>query len=493
MKYIVTSEEMKKYDRFTIEEIGIPGMVLMERAALAVSEQISRILSDAKPEDTRVLIMAGMGNNGGDGLALARLLSEKGYSVTVWCVGKEEKASAQWRQQREILRKYPVATGTKDDGKEYTILVDALFGVGLSREVEGEYAEAINAFNQKSAYKLAVDIPSGLDADTGRMLGCAVRADMTVTFGFGKRGLVMFPGCEYTGEIIVADIGISEHSFAGEVPGMFCYEEEAVELMPRRRRDGNKGTFGKVLMVAGSVNMAGAAILAGKAAYRAGAGMVKLITPQENRVILQETLPEALLGSLNDLKESLNWADVVAIGPGIGKSEAAKKCLRTVLEQEGYPLLIDADGLNLLAEDSDLRKLVKERRSDVIFTPHVGELGRLTGKSVKELKRDLSASAMDLARELKAIIVAKDARTFICKENMPICINIRGNSGMATAGSGDVLAGMIAAFLAQGMNAFEAACVGVYIHACAGENASLKLGEHGVMAGDIAEAVAALQ
>lgn len=502
MKYLVTSEEMKKYDYNTIEKIGIPGMVLMERAAIAVLAQIERYFAVQKriAQDNfekgkagiRILVLAGMGNNGGDGLALARLLVEKGYSVDVWCVGNEEKASEQWRKQREILQNYPVKVGTKVADGEYTILVDALFGVGLSRQVEGEYAEAIERFNQKNGYKIAVDVPSGLDSDTGKVFGCAVKADLTVTFGFCKRGLVLYPGCEYAGEVVTADIGITELCFCGELPQMFCYNEDVRELMPGRVGSGNKGTFGKVLLVAGSVNMAGAAILAAKAAYRAGAGMVKVITPSENRVIIQETIPEALLGTVEDLEESLNWADVVAIGPGIGKEKSAQECLQTVILQSELPLLIDADGLNLLAENKGLQQSLTDRTSEVILTPHVGELARLTDKSVMELKENLSLHAMELARQMQAIVVAKDARTFVCKENMPICVNIKGNSGMATAGSGDVLAGVITALLAQGMSSFEAASVGVYVHACAGDSVAAELGEHGVMAGDLAEKIGGL-
>lgn len=502
MKYLVTSEEMKKYDNHTIEGIGIPAMVLMERAALAVVEQISSRfespkrpdvnVQNKKPSELRVCILAGMGNNGGDGLAVARLLSEKGYPVDVCLVGDEAKASVQWKQQREILRNFPVSVGTKIPEREYNIWVDALFGVGLSRNVEGLYAQMIEQMNRKKGYKIAVDVPSGLDSDTGAVLGCAVKADLTVTFAFCKRGLVLYPGCEYAGEVVTADIGITKRSFLGEAPQMFCYEEPVSALLPVRDAGGNKGSFGKVLLVAGSVNMAGAAILAARAAYRVGAGMVKVITPSENRVIIQETLPEALLGTVADLEESLGWADVVVIGPGIGKSQDAEECLKTVLAKSKQPLVLDADGLNLLAEDKELQKTLRESKREVILTPHVGELSRLTGKSIGVLKENLSLHAMELAKHLRGIVVAKDARSFVCKENMPVCVNIRGNSGMATAGSGDVLAGIIGALLAQGMRSFEAASVGVYLHACAGDLAAAELGEHAVMAGDIAEKISAL-
>lgn len=489
MKYLVTSGEMKKYDNNTIEKIGIPGMVLMERAALAVLEEIRKRFEGKNAAKLSVLVLAGVGNNGGDGLALARLLTEQGIRTDIWCVGNEEKASEQWKQQREILCHYSVSIGSKAPDSEYTILVDALFGVGLSREVGGEYAKVIENFNERKGYRIAIDVPSGLNADTGRVSGCTVRADLTVTFGFCKRGLMLYPGCEYAGEVVTADIGITERSFYGELPGMFYYDEPVSNLLPVRAPDGNKGTFGKVLLVAGSVNMAGAAVLAAKAAYRIGAGMVKVITPPENRVILQTTVPEVLLGTAEDLEESLKWADVAVVGPGIGKSGEAKECLRIVVTESRLPLLIDADGLNLLAEDSMLQDALSARAGDVILTPHVGELSRLTGESVASLKEDLPFYAKKLAERFHAVVAAKDARTFICAENSAVCVNVRGNSGMATAGSGDVLAGVIAGLLAQRMQSFEAASVGVYVHALAGECAAESLGEYAVMAGDIAEKV----
>jgi len=231
-----------------------------------------------------------------------------------------------------------------------------------------------------------VDIPSGLDADTGRVLGETVKADVTVTFGFCKRGLVFYPGCEYAGKVITTEIGITEHSFLGETPTMFYYDESVKDLVPPRPLNGNKGTFGKVLVIAGSVNMAGAAVLAAKAAYRTGAGMVKVITPPENRVIIQEALPEALLGTIENLEESLNWADVVLIGPGIGKEEEALRSLRRVLQEREMPLVIDADALNLLAEQEELQEALAVRAGETVLTPHVGEFSRLTNERISVLK-----------------------------------------------------------------------------------------------------------
>ncbi len=488
MKYLVTSAEMKRYDSNTINKIGIPGLVLMERAALAIFMQIEKFFERERNAERSIMILAGVGNNGGDGLALARLLLDRGYKVGIWCVGKEDKETEQWKQQATILKRYGVNDFSSNIRElEYTILVDALFGVGLSREVTGEYAEAIMFFNQKKGFKVAVDIPSGLDADSGSILGCAVKADMTVTFAFGKRGLFLYPGCEFAGEVIIAEIGITEKSFFGEIPTMYYYDEIAKVMLPARRGDSNKGTFGKVLLIAGSMNMAGAAILAAKAAYRTGAGMVKVITPPENRIVLQTAVPEALLGNIIDLEDALDWADVVVIGPGMGKGEVATESLKCVIEKSSLPLVIDADGLNLLAEDEELQQILADREGGVIVTPHVGELARLVRREISVLKENLPLWGMRLAERLHVVVVAKDARTFVCQDNKPVCVNVRGNSGMATAGSGDVLAGVIAGLLAQRRNTFEAAAEGVYLHALAGECVAKEMGEHAVMAGDIIE------
>lgn len=491
VRYLVTAEEMKEYDSNTIERIGIPGMVLMERAALSVMEYILKHWKKGS-----ALILAGMGNNGGDGLALARLLAEEGWQVEVWCVGNEEKATGQWKAQRHILDSYPVDFSSIPGRNEYTIMVDALFGVGLSREITGEYARAVTEFRSRAGFKLALDIPSGIDSDTGKVWGSAVKADATVTFGFVKRGLGLYPGCEWAGEIVLADIGIAERSFFGREPGTFTFTGELEKLLPDRAGDGNKGTFGKILLVAGSVNMAGAAVLAAKAAYRTGAGMVKVITPEENRTILQTAVPEALFGTRRELAEGLDWADVVVLGPGIGKSQSVGNDLRQVLQYGKKPLVIDADGLNLLAESSELQQLLEkqwEKGRPVALTPHVGELSRLTGVSVRELKQSLIKYGTELAKRFHVIVTAKDARTFVCRESGSAYLNLCGNSGMATAGSGDVLSGITGALLAQVEDAFTAAALAVYIHGKAGDAAAARKGLRGCMAGDIVEALTELE
>lgn len=491
VRYLVTAEEMKEYDSNTMDRIGIPGMVLMERAALAAMDFILK-----RWEKGNALILAGVGNNGGDGLALARLLAEKGWQVEVWCVGNPEKAAGQWKAQRNILESYPVDFSSIPGRTEYTIMVDALFGVGLSREITGEYARAVTEFQGRGGFKLALDIPSGIDSDTGGVWGIAVKADATVTFGFMKRGLGLYPGCQWAGEIVLADIGITERSFFGREPETFTFTGEPETLLPDRAEDGNKGTFGKILLTAGSVNMAGAAVLAAKAAYRAGAGMVKIITPEENRAILQTAVPEALFGTQWELAEGLEWADAVVIGPGIRKSQSAVNNLRQVLKYGDKPLVIDADGLNLLAENSELQQLLEEQGKkgrQVVLTPHVGELSRLTGVPVRKLKQSLVKYGTELAKRFHVIVTAKDARTFVCRESGSAYCNLCGNNGMATAGSGDVLSGITGALLAQTEDAFTAAALAVYVHGRAGDAAADRKGRRGCMAGDIVEALTYLE
>lgn len=490
MKYLVTSQEMKQYDKNTIEYLGIPGPVLMERAALA-AEDFLKERFDAVKERTKVLIFAGMGNNGGDGLALARLLAADGYTVAVRLTGDPGKTTDQWNGQWRSLQHFPVKTDSNTPADEYNVIVDALFGVGLSRPVEGIYADAVKEMNAAKGFKLALDVPSGICSDTGRVLGCAFRADATITFGFCKRGLVMYPGADYAGQIRIANVGIGPESFLEQCPEMYTLEMGGW-CLPVRDASGNKGTFGKALLIAGSNGMAGAAILAARAAYRTGSGMVKVITAEENRQILQQGIPEALYGSCRQLSESLEWADVIAIGPGIGKEEQAVQCLKTVVEKSRKPLVLDADALNLLAEDNmkmlseQLREQGSEGRT-IILTPHVGELSRLLSCSIPECKENLPGCARALAEQFHGVAVAKDARSIVCKEQGEFYLNTTGNSGMATAGSGDVLTGVITGLLAQGMEALPAAVNGVYLHGLAGELAAKRYTEYGVMAGDIAD------
>ena len=499
MKYIVSAQEMKACDRNTTDKIGMPSLVLMERAAYGVFEEIMK-----GPVPRRTLVAAGVGNNGGDGLAAGRLLALKGFRVDFFMAGNPLRASEETKVQMKILRNLGFPIQSKLEDAEYDMVIDALFGIGLSRDIEGGYAEVIEKINRlgdAGARIISVDIPSGICADTGKIMGCSIRARETVTFAFAKKGHFFYPGREAAGKLTVKDIGITEKSFRQPGPGAFCYEPgELAALLPVRNPAGNKGTFGKVLLIAGSRDMSGACTLSGTGVLRAGAGMLKIITPDCNRGIIQTTLPEAMLYSFQgtpdkgQVEKALEWADVLVAGPGMGQGENALRLMEQVMENKTLPMVIDADGLNLISAHDNLKKLLALRPPcTTILTPHPGELAHLMGAAVKTHQADREETARKLAEESGCIVAAKDAVTMVLRPGKrEIYMNTSGNDGMACAGSGDVLAGIIGGLLAQGMGCFEGACLGVYLHGLAGDEASQKNGRFGMTASDIAKALTAV-
>ena len=510
MEYLVTAKQMQAYDRATSEHFGIPSVVLMERAALACVEILlarQQQMAEMAPENTyrkRTLVVAGTGNNGGDGFAIGRLLMQEGYPVDFWLAGEIGRMGEQCRQQAKSVEAYGGRIVTNAPDGEYDIIIDALFGVGLSRNVEGIQLEAIRYMNASDAFVLAVDIPSGICADSGAVMGEAVYADMTVTFGFRKLGTFLYPGARHCGIVHVRSIGITQDSFLGEVPEIFTFTESVRGLMPYRDENGNKGTFGKVALFAGSEGMAGAALLAGQAVFAAGAGMVRIVTPESNRMILQKALPEAMTSCYEkdtveeQAQKAAAWADVLAIGPGLGTEEEAKWLLRFCIEETRKPLVIDADAINLLAAEKILlEKLISlqadpQTRRLLVLTPHPGEMARLCGCSIGQVNEDSMQWVKYWAQKLYGAILCKNARTMIGSADGRVYVNGSGNSGMATAGSGDVLTGIIAGLLAQKMEAFEAACVGVYLHGLAGDKAAHRLSAYSMKAGDITQMVTTL-
>lgn len=487
MKYIVTGDEMKEYDNNTIMNHGKTSLELMENAAKTLFKRVM-LMYPVK----RVLIVCGTGNNGGDGLALARLLLKENVEVDVCIVGDTFKGTESFKVQLSRLDDLPVVYISKDtllktSLDKYCVIVDAMFGVGLSREINGDYRNIIEKCNELHGYKISVDIPSGICANTGKVLGCAFSADCTVTFAFGKLGLYLYPGTSYAGEIIVTDIGISEQAFEDNPPHIFSCHNNPLEYLPIRKPDGNKGSFGKVLVIAGFDTMAGAAILCSRSALQMGAGMVKVICATENRGILQTSVPEVLYGDIKSLKKSVEWADVVIIGPGLGKSEEVYNLLESLLKESNLPIVIDADALNMISENKYLQELLKNYCESKILTPHVGELARIANKTIKDVKENLLDVAKNIAKEYHCIVVAKDARTFVTKGDALSYLNITGNNGMATAGSGDVLAGMIGALLGQGAEAFNAAIAGVYLHGLSGDLTRDIYTEYGVTASRLIE------
>lgn len=510
-QYLVTASQMKRYDTNTIEQIGIPSLVLMERAALVTVEELQNIYGKKR---AKVLIAAGCGNNGGDGLAIGRLLMLQGYRVEFVLIGDRTKCSQETAVQIDILSKYGMSMKDAIGDDEYDIVVDALFGIGLSREVTGIYAQTIERINEMESFVCSVDIPSGICADDGSILGCAVKADMTVTYGFYKLGQMLYDGRSYCGRVICREMGINERSFLGDAPKWYTLcGENGETLLPVRDAGGNKGTFGKVLVIAGNSQICGAAVLATRSVFRMGAGMVKTVTAVENRTILLQAVPESMLLTYQEtegapsqaeqkneqekfetaLQKSFDWADVILIGPGIGTGNFAEMLLKKCLTESELPIVIDADGLNLLAEKSYLYKLVEQAGRGgrtIVLTPHLGEFARLYGCSTGQVKKHLLQYPIELAERMQAVIVCKDAGTIVtapeAKENY---LNTSGNDGMATAGSGDVLAGMIAGLLAQNMRGMEAAVCGVYLHGVSGDLAAQSKTRRSMMATDILDQI----
>ena len=487
MEFLVTAAQMKQCDEYTIRSIGIPSMVLMERAALAVVEEMQKERLDL----SSVLVVCGAGNNGGDGFAVARLLDEQGIRVTVAFEGKESSLTEETFRQKNICMKCGIKPCSNYREREYTVIVDALFGVGLSRLVEGHYAELLDWINRQNAVRIAVDIPSGVSADSGKILGTAVKADLTVTFAYRKQGHILYPGTEYCGRVVRRDIGITADGLRHAVTA-FTYGEDDLTRVAQRKPYSNKGTYGKVLLIAGSRCMSGAAYLSALAAYRSGSGLVHVFTQECNRTIIQSCLPEAILTTWEEdklpdekLVSALDWADVIGIGPGLGRGVMTGHILEYVLEHWQKPLVIDADGLNEL---SNYREKLLATKAKVIVTPHIGEMMRLTGMQKEEILDDICRAASDFAEKFHVICVLKDARTVVT-DGTRIYLNTSGNNGMAAGGSGDVLTGLITGLLAQGMQKFEAAALGVYVHGLAGDLACQRKGCYGMMAGDIAEQI----
>lgn len=489
MRLFPTGNQMREADKYTIQKIGLPSMVLMERAALQIVNQLERqCLSDT----SKVLVVCGSGNNGGDGYAVARLLYLKGYFVEICFVGNEDSRSEENRKQKEIAEYYRIPTVEKIEEKGYSVIIDAIFGIGLKRNIEGTYADVISCLNQIQGTKVAIDMPSGVNDTTGQIMGIAFQADMTVAIAYVKRGLIFYPGCEYAGRVIEGDIGITEDTIPRNEVLSYGYDLEDLKThFPKRKANSHKGNYGKVLLIVGSKGMSGAAYLCGKAAYAIGAGLVQIYTTEDNRVILQESLPEAIVTTYNEYDEAqleslLKWADVVGIGSGLGKSDTSVKLVKATVEKSNCPCVLDADALNILSEHMEW---LHSGKCDMILTPHMKEMSRLLGCSVKDLIEERISKLTEFVSKYAFTCVLKDARTLVATQNNDLYVNLSGNSAMAKAGSGDVLMGMIAGIVAQHKQMHEAASMGVFIHGIAGDIAKEVKGKYSVLASDIIDGI----
>lgn len=480
---LFTAEQVRAMDRYAIAELGTPGIELMEKAGAAAFSALRR----RWPEARFLSVVCGGGNNGGDGYVIARLALAEGLDVRVYAVtppahlkGDALRAFLAYREAGgEWLDYIPAQLEAAE------VVVDALFGTGLDRDVSGHHAAIIKAINESQAGVLAVDIPSGLNADTGAVMGCAVHADSTVTFIGLKRGLFTGAGLAYSGEIVFDDLGTPPVVRRCVAPSAQLVQYGDYPL-PLRPRDAHKGHFGHVLVIGGDLGYSGAARLAAEAAARAGAGLVTVATRPEHAVFLNLTRPELMcrgVATAAELEPLLHRASVVAIGPGLGQAEWGQGMLSAALSCE-LPMIVDADAVNLLAQQP-------ARRDDWILTPHPGEAARLLQTSTANINRDRFAAAARLQERYGGVVVLKGSGSLVLGSDALPCVSTTGNPGMATGGMGDVLTGVIAGLVAQGLAPLTAAVAGVQLHGAAGDLAATT-GERGLLAGDLMEHVRAL-
>jgi ADP-dependent NAD(P)H-hydrate dehydratase / NAD(P)H-hydrate epimerase len=500
----VTGETMQRLDRRAMEEFGIPGLTLMENAGKVCAEEIiSRFGACPEP---RSVIFAGKGNNGGDGFVIARLLMERGWQVTVFVLANADEIKGDARTNLDRLTDLPpifcVDQGDLDRCGpplgEATVVIDALLGTGLKSEVKGIFAEAVNMINSAKRPVVSVDIPSGIDSANGRVLGCAVRPDLTVTFALAKLGHILYPGAEFCGRLKIADIGIPAEIAASAEGYEFLDAHTIRPMMKRRSRITHKGDCGHCLIVAGSTGKSGAAAMAANSAVRAGAGLVTLAAPSAINQILEIKTTEAMTlplpddgsgflgnGAKGSIYEALAGKTVVALGPGISRRPETARLIRELSVSIKLPMIIDADGLNAISEDTGL--LLRRQSDTVILTPHPGEMGRLAGLSSSQVEQDRIGVAMAFAVKYGVFLILKGARTIIAAPDGSVAINGSGNPGMASGGMGDVLTGAIAAFVAQGYDPYTACRLGVFIHGYAADLVAAEKGEIGISATDVQE------
>ena len=499
---LATAEQMRELDRQAIQDRQIPSIDLMERAAEGVAEAALELLP-LRPGKCRAAVFCGAGNNGGDGIAAARLLFLKGVRVRVFLVGSYEKMTPDALEETRRLSECGVEL-ERFDPEDLTqsawargshVLIDAIFGVGLSREIipDSAYAAAIRLMNECSGAVVAADIASGVETDTGRALGCAVRADKTVAFTFKKVGQAVGDGVLLSGDVTVWDIGIPKDLQSGAVCAAQTVERDfAKAALPPRKADGHKGTFGKLLIVGGSVGFTGAPYLTAAAAVRSGCGLVYLGVPQEIWAVEAAKCVSAMPFPLADkngllsykalqtIKEKLACCDVLALGPGLGRSPHTERLVCELLERTEQPVVLDADGINALAGHIDV--LDRRKGRVTILTPHDGEFARIGG----DLSHgDRVRAAREFAVQHGCVLVLKGHRTVTATPEGNVMVNTTGNSGLAKGGSGDVLTGIIAALLAQGCTAARAAALGVWLHGRAGAQAAERLTEYAMTPEDV--------
>lgn len=493
---------MKSADEYAIKRMGIPSLQLMEHAGTSVVDVLrSRYENFA---GTTALIFSGKGNNAGDGFVVARLLNESGAKVKVVLVEPEAELSPDAGAHFGRLEQSLVETFVQFDTRKKfkaDLIIDAMFGTSFKGGLSGPYLQAVRWCNQQKGFKVAIDIPSGLNGETGEVLPDAFNADLTVTFSNPKIGFYHHNAKDYSGEVVVTDIGIPAEAIEKNSGNIYLVEREDIrELLPKRKSNAHKHTVGKVLILAGSRGMTGAALLATQSAMRSGAGQVILGIPEsEYPIVAKRTvevmplpLPSTAAGTLSpaamsEIARRIQWATVVVVGCGLSQHPETGELIRHVIMESDKPLVIDADGLNALA--SDISILKRRRSQHVILTPHVGEFSRLTGMPPDEIETNKFEVVPEFAKEYNVTLVLKGGPTLIATRAENTFVNPTGNPGMSTAGTGDVLAGMIASMYGQGLSAESAAVAAVFIHGAAGDMAASKQGVLGMIASDIIQHV----
>lgn len=500
---VVTVHTMQEIDKRAIEEFGIPGLNLMENAGQSCTDAIVEEFGS----HGFAVVIAGKGNNGGDGYVIARLLRQAGWDVHVFILAERGQISGDAatnlaRLPVEEITYCPRAGQLADlhmgEIARADVIVDALFGTGLRSDLEGVFRETVEIINASGRPVLAVDIPSGIHGTTGRVLGDAVRASITVTFAFAKLGHVLYPGAEHTSRLIVADIGIPPRLLE-TASGFDLLNDDFIRPMLRRRdRQAHKGQFGHCLVLAGSTGKTGAAALSANSAMRAGSGLVTLAVAESLHAILETKTTEVMTVALPDsnsgyltssafpaIEKLLPGKDALALGPGLGIRPGTTALVQTIVESFSLPMVIDADALNALAEDITI--LRRKKSAEIILTPHPGEMARLLGTSIPDVEAVRILIAQEFARNFGVYLVLKGARTIVASPTGTAAINGSGNPGMATGGMGDVLTGIITSLLGQGYSAWDACRLGVFIHGYAADLVADEKGEIGICASDVQE------
>lgn len=490
-----TKSEAYALDLSSQNDYGVPGIILMENAALACVDELRR---DFDIKKTRFCIFCGKGNNGGDGMAIARQLCIGGASVSV-CFVHGLDYSSDAKVNYDILRHFDVDIVDFADTiclDRYDVIIDAIFGIGIRGEIEGSDMDIIRAINESGKYVLSVDVPSGINSDTGGICGICINASKTVTFGAYKLGMLLYPAADYVGDVVVKPISFPDGACTSTVS--VTDGEYVKSLLPKRCANTHKGTYGKVLVIAGSRGMSGAAYLASLSAQKSGAGLVTLACPSSINDILESKTTEVMTLPLPDtdghiseaaipvLLEYADKSDTILIGPGLGRSEDIKKVVSAVLKHSRVPVIVDADAINAVSEDTDI---ISECASDIIFTPHTVEFARLTGHNASYIEENRISTTLEFAEENGVVVLLKGSRTVVTNPRLEQYINTTGNAGMATGGSGDVLAGLCASLCARGLECGDAAAAAAYIHGTAGDIAAVRTGQEGLTASDILSAL----